>query len=318
MSIPRKHHFIPQFQLEYFKDCGGVWHYDLVKDKLQNIGVPNLAAESYLYAWKKKDGSKDMFAEEFLSKIESGVAPIIRKIHNLNFNLDNEERSLLSFYIALQMQRTPTNRERTKQFVEGAVKKVMKFSALSSEHFQEMSERVVKENPDMAKMSKSGIEKARNMFLEEDYDLGVPPEYFIRFMIENSRDIARHIHEIGWRFMVAPHGAQFVISDDPYVMYRPRDKDTPFWVGPGIKIMGTEITLPITPKVCLFMSPSHVGVSSLNVGKKAARQINKRTAMNCRRFVYGGSEALVKNLAKQLKLHHRGMRTKLAKVDAGF
>lgn len=100
-------------------------------------------------------------------------------------------------------------------------------------------------------------------------------------------------------------------------MTRRKKPGDPFWIGPGIKIYGTEITLPLTPKICLLMSPSLNGTSYKHVDKKTVREVNLRTAAHCRRFLYGGNEVLLKSIVKHLSLNDRGVRTPTVRVD-GF
>lgn len=319
MSTPKTHHFIPRFQLDYFQtpeEC--VLQFDCKESKLVSASTRNLAAENHLYAWNKEDGTKDVSVELFLSDMEGQIAPIIDKIHNSDFELTNEERSLLSFFVALQLFRTPQNRERTKQSVAKMTKKMMRFSASVDKAFASTLERAGEKHPELLGLSEEQIEDIRRTFYEEDYELEVPSEYFLHYMIEGCQDIAHHIHDIQWVFLTAPKGSQFITSDDPYVMVRKREKDDPFWVGPGIKIVGTKITLPITPKICLFMTPAPQSTTTISATKKMVRTINKRTAAHCRRFIYGANEALLSNLAKQCKLSDRGVKEARIVVESAF
>lgn len=110
MSNPKTHHFLSQFQLEYFQQADGtVIQFDCKENKYATPNTPNLAAENHLYAWQLEDGTKDVSIELFLADMEGLTAPVIAKVHNLDFNLNNEERSLLAFFVALQLFRTPQN-----------------------------------------------------------------------------------------------------------------------------------------------------------------------------------------------------------------
>lgn len=304
----RTHHFVPQFQLEYFAlPDGTVQQYDSKENIYTRSTKSHLAAENHLYTWTDDKGNKNVLIEDMLAKLEGEISVIVKKVNNLELHFSNEERSLLSFFVAMQMYRTPQNRERTKQMVAKMTKKIMKTPAMDSQVFMSHIEEASKRIPLLKDMKKEDIEAMRKTFLEEDYDLQVPNEYFLKFMVENMRDVAAHIHEIGWVFLIAPESSQFITSDDPYVMSRAHRPGDPAWVGPGIKIMGTEITLPLTPKVCLLMSPSIKGVSHRTADQGTVREINLRTASHCRRFLYGGNEILLRSLVKRLLLDERGM-----------
>ena len=315
---PKTHHFIPQFQLEYFElSSGKIQQYDCKENKYSETSKGKLAAENHLYTWTEEGGKKNPLIEVMFSKLEGQIAGVFKKIDSGDFHLNNEERSLISFFVAMQMFRTPQNRERTKMTVEKMTKKVMKAPAFDPKVFASHIKEAGKKYPDLNNLPESDVEDMRKMFLNEDYDLKVPNEYFLHFMIEGMKDIAQHIHENGWVYLLAPSGSQFITSDDPYVMVKPKKPSDPFWLGPGIKVPGTEITLPLTPKICLLMSPSLVGVHSKKINQKTVRMINLRTASNSRRFIYGGNEVLLRSLVKRLALNDRGVRMPTVRVD-GF
>jgi len=313
---PRTHHFIPRFQLEYFEFADGtIQQYDCKQNKYSRPTKEHLAAENHLYTWTDERGNKNTIIEKIFGDLEGQISQVVRKVNDLDFKINNEERSLLSLFVAMQMYRTPQNRDRTKAMIEKMTKKMMKVPAWEPKIFKNHIQKASKKNPELENMKPGGVEKMRKMFLEEDYDLVVPNEYFLKFMIEGLTDIATHIHEIGWVFLISTPKSQFITSDDPYVMYRQHRTNEPFWIGPGIKIKGTEITFPLTPKVCLLMSPSYQGLRSRTIDQKIVREINLRTASRSRRFLYGGNEIMLASIVKYLSLDTRGVRTPSVIVD---
>jgi hypothetical protein len=314
LSNPKKHHFISQFQLEYFQDpiIGKVWEYDVVRNSLTPKRTEEIAAENYLYSVRDKDtGKKDHSIEKGLAQLEELFAKVVQKMHQLDFDLSNEERSLLALHVSLQLQRTPQNRDRTKNMVAKLTKWQMSWSIGRDHHFEDTLREAAKKHPELANITKEQADDLRRTFLEQDYDLEVPNEYHLYFMLQNGQEIASHIHDISWVFLVASKQTQFLISDDPFVMYYPRTEETPFWIGPGIKIKGTQITLPLTNRVCLYMQPGPQVTLSQHINKKQVGLINRRTARHSRRFVYSASDRLVQSIAERTKLAERGERKPL-------
>lgn len=317
MSDPKKHHFIPQFQLKYFQDPSfdRVWEYDAVRNSFTPKRTEEIAAENYLYSVRDKDtGRKDHDIEIHLADLEGLFAQVINKVHNFDFNLSNEERSLLSLHAALQLQRTPQNRDRTKDMIAKMTKWTMSMSVRHDRNFERTLKNAAKKHPELANLTQEQIDNLRRTFLEQDYDLEVPSEYHLYFMLENCSELASHIHDISWVFLVSSRRTQFVISDDPFVMYYPRTKDTPLGVGPGIRVRGTQITLPLTNRVCLYMQPGPQTISNMRVDKKQVGLINRRTANHSRRFVYSASNSLIQSIAQRTKLAERGERRSVVKV----
>lgn len=317
MSNPKKHHFIPQFQLEYFQDPANskVWEYDVVRDALTPKRTEEIAAENYLYTVRDKDtGEKDQGIEKGLAELEGLFAKVVQKVHKLDFDLDNDERSLLSLHTALLLQRTPQNRDRTKDMVAKMTKWMMSWSIGRNPHLDQKLKEMAKEHPEFNSLTNEQVDDLQRTFLEQDYELDVPNEYHLRFMLENNTEIASHIHDNSWVFLIAPKQSQFLISDDPFVMYYPRTQDTPFSIGPGIKVNGTQITLPLTNKICLYMQPGPQVTLNMKVNKEWVRLINSRTARHSRRFLYSASDKLAQSIAIQTKLAVRGERRPVVEI----
>ena len=315
---PKNHHFLPQCQLAYFqKETGSVWQFDAKTGLFSTAGTRNMGAETKLYTVTLPDGTKDTSVETYFSEIEGDVSEVLKKIDAQDFALSNHERSILSSFASLQMWRTPQSRERIKQSVEKLTKRMMSMTAYHDKAFENSVKRAGEKHPDLANLTPKELQEMRETFMKEDYDLVVPHEYFITFMLEGLYDIAKHIHEISWSFLVAPPGSQFLISDDPFFMYYPRTKETPFYVGPGIKVAGTQITFPLTPRVCLLMLPGPYMSTVQHISKSAVREINIRTAGSARRFLYGANETLLRSIVSKSHLSQRGVREPKVSVSGG-
>lgn len=114
MSIPKKHHYVPQFLLKNFSnEQGEFWCYN---KKAPKLGIHLTRPEKSFY---RKDyytietaSEKDYSKELLFSSIESSTKPIIDKIissahANRLPNLSTEERQIFNRFLFLQWKRTP-------------------------------------------------------------------------------------------------------------------------------------------------------------------------------------------------------------------
>src|SRR5207253_1895015 len=67
-------------------------------------------------------------------------------------------------------------------------------------------------------------------------------------MMSVMRDMIPGILALRWEFLVAGGREHFVTSDMPATLWNPRP---PSGFGAGLAVPGTELTLPISPRVCL-------------------------------------------------------------------
>ena len=87
----------------------------------------------------------------------------------------------------------------------------------------------------------------------------------------------------------------FITSDTPAIWYDPIGyKRPPMMQGPALCYPSTEIIMPISPRLCLFATPSRTGdnVRYVDVPFEVVRKVNRRVHAFCRKEFVVSKEVL--------------------------
>lgn len=98
-----------------------------------------------------------------------------------------------------------------------------------------------------------------------------------------SKNIYYELMDINWCLCKAPSDCYFVTSDAPLVPFV-LDNDGRALIGAGFGLDNVEVSLPISPFLCLYMSRKRMqGHRAVN--NKFVMEINRRTAWNAERLI---------------------------------
>ena len=93
MTLPKRHHYLPQFYLKGFCRNEHLWVYDREKNEIRRQTPINTAIQTHYYSFENKDGEKNTEIESFLSEIEGLTKPILGKISNkLDISTEDAEK----------------------------------------------------------------------------------------------------------------------------------------------------------------------------------------------------------------------------------
>jgi hypothetical protein len=294
-------HYIPQGYLRGFTipdEKSLVWEYDKDTGKVsrQPKSIRKICSEYQYYAQKNKDGSVDKESiENAFHEIENITPRIIRKISVDNsgekISLTGDEIGALSFFAALLLARVPSFRDG----IEGVSRKPVEV-LLSQLIERDKREGVLPES----------IEKLHQ---EGGINIEIEPFVSLKPMIDVAKHGSASLLEKTWHFVAPANGMSFVTSDNPVYFQAPEKfrVKSPYRIGPFHP--GSELTLPLRKDLLLIFSPSIeyskkerslLNLTTVCLNKQDTRNINKRTALAARRYVYSSerSEALARMVGK--------------------
>ena len=309
---PKLQHYVPQFYLRGFQSSlGNVWQYDAVQNALKEIGIPVVAAANDLYTFEDEEGNKRTDIEKEFARLEGRFSRVISKIDETD-ELSPVDRVDLAIFCGLQYLRTPKNHDRIQQATSGFAKWSMRFMASNQEHFYRHLDHLEEENPDLVIEDK---EKLRQFILEDDYEVSSTSNaFFLENVVESIEEISNIIKDMEWALFRAPRESQFVTSDDPFTMLLSR-KRIDLMDGPGLKIPGTEISIPLTSKTCLVMATeSRKSLRCGSAPKALVRLVNLRTTDTAYRFLYGGNRLLLESLVSKTRIFDKRPIRQLVRV----
>ena len=267
MSIPKLHHYVPQFYLKRFADANG--HFYVWNKTTKNIfkSTPTgVAAEKYFYRVPEFIGTEvdPQFLEKDLAVLEGISAEITQGWINIlddmqvldKITISPDDRWQIATFISVQCLRTAEQRGILASFAS--------------------------ENDSY----KSGISPDEKINLHA---------YMLcrRGLVE---DISKWIEQSIWIFARNTTGTPFWTSDNPVSF---KTSDNRMWLkGPGIMSIGSYVVFPLTPSYILYChEPTHWSmlkkidccISPVAMTADMVEHENSGQVFNATRFVISSS-----------------------------
>ena len=264
MPKPRRHHYLPQFYLNYFTNNDGYFYiFDEEKSEIRKQTPINTALEKDLYTVKQSNGEDSYLLEKIFSEYESQAKILFEKIKKQE-ELCYEEKYIMSFFVALMQTRTPSAIENTADL----------FQQITEKHAQ-----IIMQFPEFRKKmeldrQKEGLEA----FTDEEYKklcenthLKINPQYALSISISKIGHLALIYAQQNWLFLcIDIPDRYFITTDSPFMLARD-DADILL----GVAIKGVRKLCPITNKILLVIFDKGDKILFENItNKKHIRDLN--------------------------------------------
>lgn len=311
LTGPKRHHYLPQSYLEGFTRDGLLAVYDREKDEVRVQQPINTGVIGHFYTLEDSEGRKRFELEEMFSELEGKVAPVLKKLAQRK-NISGDERSDMAIYVAMATFRTPDIIDSLKAFNSGLV------GDMAKQMFSDVEQ--VKENlrgaPD-APTNESELEKeAKDLvgFAQSDtYHVVTDHKWAVSMAVRMALQIAPILAGRNWLVTHCPHENQsYITSDAPAILTTVTPRENSFY-GIGYANEDALVVFPLTHSCLLVIYGSDGGFTHLTANKMQCRHINMALADRCQRFLIGRDAALVRSLAKKLKLAAKKWRPKMQK-----
>lgn len=256
------HHYVPQFYLRGFESDGRIWAHDRERKTSFQATVKSVANENGMYSEE---------VESFLAnRVETPAISALTKVRRQE-RISADERSALARYIVFLLKRVPDGRARALQSVPGAADEV--HSRIAAE-----LDAAALSNPDFYDRAESL--KARVAAAIENQKMSPSPElWYSSFPTEPNARLVEALLSMNWVFMSSSK-LPFLTSDNPAFFFKFE----------GIGNPKSELSLPLSSSTALWATRSAVQSGGfMSVAPVAVREVNRRTAHNCTRFVYSGA-----------------------------
>ncbi|MFZ4648987.1 MAG: DUF4238 domain-containing protein [Patescibacteria group bacterium] len=208
----------------------------------------NIAKEKHLYSFANTDGSYNTELESVLAEMEDIAGPIIERLNNATQQIiiTPQEKSELSYFLAMQVVRTPGFRALLKKQAAEMAKLHMQMLASNKEAFAHSLKKVQEENPDTPEVS---VEEMQDFVLDDSkYTIEMGNEdYFLKQAIELGDHIypAIMMKDI---FILKSKSVEFITSDYPVALI-PNPALPPFYGG---GFLSSGVLIPIGTHTVLF------------------------------------------------------------------
>jgi hypothetical protein len=244
-------HYVPQFYLRSFTPSGSPGRIYIYRRNRRPslVGIRSVASEEDYYTMKSNiTGVQKDQVDQLFRNLETGAAPIINHLLSApNTRLADNDRGILSMFIAFLAFRTPRARANLMRMESEARVQILRILAGHKEFFQQEAKRAGID-PEEAEAARQAVFELGDDLRVEFYG-GESEDYIMRTQLE----MADHITDIisrKYRYLLECTGGYFLTSDHPVVLAPP--KNYPAHLGLGFE--PATILLPLSPKRCLLLT----------------------------------------------------------------
>ncbi|ATZ62972.1 DUF4238 domain-containing protein [Acinetobacter bereziniae] len=233
MNSPINQHYVPQgilrnFQIQNKKGkekC--IYVFDKSNCKEYQSPIRKIATERYFYEVNYKD--QEISIENELEKYESTSIPIIQKIiSNRSLkSITKKEKLALSKFICLQLTRVPATRNKFVNLADFFDKELNYFQSMGVSRPNEVDDKII----------------------------------HFEFIMDTISKFTPLIYNKDW-LLCESINENYFIGDNPVVLNNTFNKNQN---GIGLKSLGVEIYMPISPNYCLLLICNSVRKSIKNM-----------------------------------------------------
>jgi Protein of unknown function (DUF4238) len=309
MTVPKRHHLLPEFYLRGFCNQAlheaedhksnpsrcRVWIYDRTQDQYRERGVKNVAVERHFYSADTLEGGRDAEPERQLSVLEGKAARIIRSLRP-GCGLTSLQRAWLARFVAVMRFRTPTFRTGAESFADQKMPEIKQglFPTVDSlRDFLRSKGVAVDELPD------EEFERTYRDLQSETYDPPLTKNFLLMRMFALGEKAGGILSRFSWTFAWANERTSFVSSDDPFLVLDAEGEVVPAFTGHvGLASPGTTKVLPLTQRVCLLIGDGALQTRHVRLDRKTVRDFNLKQVEHYDRWLIARDQTLLKRLVE--------------------
>lgn len=231
MNEKKKHHYVPEAYLKFFKNKEGkICIYRKDSPEKEIFMTPeNTAFHKYYYSQPIPSGGRDNILEDSFGKLEEKWPPLVDKLINKD-NINSDLETLFNFTI-LQRVRVPAARDA----FEKSYAEMVRATAMQ-----------LKKQGELPSSSASLPEEIIDTML-----ISIDPHKSIHSMVEAIKPIGELFGKMGFVALHNKTDIDFITSDNPVIWFDPTvppNKLQPYRLRPEGPVI---LFFPISPKVLL-------------------------------------------------------------------
>lgn len=274
-----------------------LWVYDKEKAHVFSSTPGNIACQKHYHTFINEMGEQDTDNIEHLyGLIETDASVVVRKIHE-NMQLEENDKSKFSVFVASMMVRVPNHRINIEKVVAKSIVDREKILAFNKEAFHASYEKFLEDTGTNRDMSAEDI---RQFILNGAYGVTTNPQVSLYFSTKSIERIANVFRQMNWQFITSTNEYKYLSSDNPLFYYDPTHDPNSFY-GVGLLNKNIEVTLPLSQDICAFGGWQKPAQYTRITGRnQLVKKINKRTVVSALRYVFSSknSAALLQFISK--------------------
>ncbi len=291
---PRRQHYLARMYLKRFTATDLLLAvYDRTTDSVTRQSVGDTAVVNNLYTLQDPDGSKRYEIEFGFGPSEAAASPIITKMTE-GEPITVDDRFIMSVFLGNLVCRTPAMIET----VHGMANEVIAWFAqqfidrglLKSEFERELCEEG---------KSEEEIQKLMADLSGQEFAAEADGKFAMTLALHSAIRIADVMYLRNWHVLTIDQDRKsFVTCDAPVMLILGHSGKKAKGSPVGFASDEANVWVPLSAKTLLVMEGWGEGLDYHVARERAVRGINLRIAQNCRRFLIGRDERLVRSVAR--------------------
>jgi hypothetical protein len=281
--VAKYQHYVPQLHLRNFVGSapqGMVWTYDKRTLRTKPSKAENTGGQQYFYAVRKPDGELDHTVDEHLQGVENRAAEPYRKLLRGEIPTGQDRADFCSFLATLHL-RTPGMLRTNAQARINLMQTQMNANWRSREAFERNLDKM---DADLG--TKTDDRDGLWEFFQDKggYYLETGHQDGLTALIAADR-IQEILYERNW--YIAEAGQDFFItSDQPVERSAPPESVHPIYGDGGFNNDRAQVTLPLSPTLCLMMTGDRFSSSKWVIDADAVSRMNHLRARYAERWIW--------------------------------
>lgn len=297
MPVNKNQHYVPQFYQRRFSDDGknvGAYLVDQLK-AIPHAPIKSQASADYYYT---SETNKPENIETAFSKLEGIAKELMEKLDaNPRAPLSKQDNFALYVFTILQMGRTPTPAEDTKESANITLRNFLRVQVQIAKN---------SDSPELANFRDIPDDVIDNITLTDEYAKKVTLGSYLE-MLPACIDLKQKI-------LINQTSTPFITSDNPVCLYNPFMEKMNHPLN-GLGARGAIIFYPLSPTLSLLLYDEKVykvGNRKQSFAEihnpKDIRELNKLTIINCDQVVYYKPSLTVQTSIEQLSKNSKAIR----------
>ncbi len=267
-------HTVSKFYLDFFLPPGEkcFWVYDKKDVSVRPQTPDNTTVIGDYYLSKPDDcGNKDRRVEDSLAQLEGDTKPILKKWGQPPYQIEQSKISTVASFLAFLYTR-----------VSASVEKVKEIHATGLDYsLDKLKEGLSTLQGHEYFMKSTGSQVSLEEYTELVRGIGfkIDDKYMVGQSLSYAEKIYQYLVDMDWSILCVNGKFFFVTSDNPLTVFS-IDQNGRTIFGGGFRLPNVQLTIPLSPKACLFLSRKPIGSSTLPV-----EEINRRTIFAANQYV---------------------------------
>lgn len=303
----KRQHYVPQLHLRRFvgeRPRGMIWTHDMQSSKTRPCKPSETGFGTNYYSVRDQAGEWRDDLDEWLRDVENKAAEGYEKLVRGEI-LQGQTRADFSTFLSSLYLRSPSLIRASAEGYGHFVQQILNVEWGTRERFENQIDKYE------ASQGPIGITRDELWDFHKDksrYKIGIDKKRGLN-ILSSSDDIQRILFNRKW-YIILPNDGYFITCDSPVFRFVPEGAGFGAYGDGGFINPAAEVTLPLSPDVCLLITGRDLGSEYLELPRRSVEMLNEMRATSADRFLYSHqADAPLADLGTRFK--HAGMRLEI-------